>query len=279
MAFFQNEQPEEQPKAPLFKQEGGASGRHISLSDYISKHLQEGEKAPAAAPGTPATPVAKAPAFLPPGKTADETSFPQQSGMFLNSIDGDLTGGLEAYLPTPLFRFRVMKKRLDREIGELKTRLNKYERLAEKSKDMQERMLMMRQRIATLEAHERQVDRELAALLQFGPLMYWAFKRYESFQNWLAGATSNGGRWMGRLIYGKAYQQVETANEELAGLQTLFAERLQDPRVSGEEVSQLMNRYESTLHKMETAALQLKPGAASSSMLRRLWHQTGITGR
>jgi len=287
MTFFQNDQPPGQSletpsqegvvepvishsarSKPLFKQDTtlpeSLSGQHISLSAYISKHLENQEPA-LDETSAPVAPVSwgfgPAKAQRPPGG---------EDGQYLNSLDVELAAGLEQYLPTPLFRLRVMKKRLDGEINELRMRLNKYNRLPNPSQDMKDRAAAVRARLDTLEAHERQVSRDLASAMAFGPLMYNLSQGAQHFGNGLGGFWE-GLQWLKTrvmgLIYGQTYLELEYEGKNLRNLQELFADRLQDKTASSAELGQILNRYEQMLRRMETQAERLKP----RSFAWRLW--------
>jgi hypothetical protein len=287
MTFFLNNQPPEpdapEPYAddestphsarirPLFKQDPGLTeslpGQHMSLSAYISKHLQETEQA--AAPPEPALPES---GFRFITTTSSQSATPDSQlpqGQYLNSLDVELAAGLEQYLPTPLFRMRVMKKRLDADIAELKMRLNKYERLPEQSPELRGRISAVRARLATLEAHERQVSQDLAAALAFGPLLFGLSRQSQGVSDWLDAGFSWFRRILTRIFYGRVYLDVEAAGQELRSLQELFADRIHDKTASSAELSQILNRYEQTAHEMEALAQQLKTGSLSA----RLWQE------
>ncbi len=289
MTFFQNDQPPGQSpetppqegvvepatshsarSKPLFKQDTilpeSLSGQHISLSAYISKHLESREPEP------DETPASVAPVSWGFGPAKPQRPPGGEDGQYLNSLDVELAAGLEQYLPTPLFRLRVMKKRLDGEINELRMRLNKYNRLPNPSQDMKDRADAVRARLATLEAHERQVSRDLASAMAFGPLMYNLSQGVQNMGNGLGGFWE-GVQWLKTsvmgLIYGQTYQELELEGKNLRNLQELFADRLQDKTASSAELGQILNRYEQMLRRMETQAERLKP----RSFPWRLWQE------
>lgn len=289
MTFFLNDQPPEQssdrssegealeqatshsPRSkPLFKQDTtlpeSLSGQHISLSAYISKHLENQEQAPAE---EIATAVPASWSFAPPKPKRPPGG---EDGQYLNSLDVELAAGLEQYLPTPLFRLRVMKKRLDGEINELRMRLNKYSRLPNPSQDMKDRAEAVRARLATLEAHERQVSLDLASAMAFGPLMYKLSQGSQDLGDSLGGFRK-GFQWLRSFvlgfIYGKTYLALETEGKNLRNLQELFSDRLKDKTTSSAELGQILNRYEQMLRQIENQAEQLKP----RSFPWRLWQQ------
>ena len=267
MAFF-NTQPhdaddaphsEQSGKAPLFRQddtqESPSSGRHITLSDYVSQHLSENPPS-AQKPAEPlSSQSSPAPAFNTPFQRVPYGASGR--GRVLNTLDVDFTGGLEQYLPTPAFRLRVMKKRLDGEIADLRTRLNKYQRLSDPSAELQQRIQEIRERLTMLEEHERSVSTELASILRFGPFLYQLSKRLGSINDSLNLLEKWHKQWqklLRRAIYGEKFLQVEAVTVRMRTLKELMAERLQDPAVSDNEISVLLNRYEQALQQMESVS-------------------------
>src|SRR5688572_2298348 len=78
-----------------------------------------------------------------PGQAPEPSSENQGAGLpgqYLNTLDVELTAGLESYMPTPMFRLRVARGRLRGEIGELREQLAHYDRLPDKTPDMTKRV-------------------------------------------------------------------------------------------------------------------------------------------
>jgi hypothetical protein len=180
------------------------------------------------------------------------------AGQRLNSLDIDMGSGLEQYLPTPLFRLRVVKKRLSDEIVDIRGKLNKYAKLPEQSEELKIRMDAMQEHLLTLELHQAEVDAELELYLSNGSLLYGFMQQSQAWQNVI---TTLGG-WLRqglmKLFYGDAFATVENANTELRLLQELFAERLRDPNTAESELSQLLNQYEQTLRQVEVGSTRLR---------------------
>lgn len=234
-----------------------SSGPHLSLSDYIARHLN-GEASAETAESAPSLYNPALKQAWTPIPHPEEIGPPALSGQRLNSLDVDMGAGLEQYLPTPLFRFRVMKKRLNGEISELRERLNKYQRLPDASLDLQVRIAAIQERIGLLEAHERQVSAELSDILSVSPWFYQLSQQQQGFQQAIGRVWDVVRHAIIRLMYGKAYETVEAGNVELQALNELFAERLKDTQSPNSELGQLLNRYEQTLHQLESASAQLK---------------------
>ncbi len=251
-----------QPRQPLFKQDplpGVELGNHVSLSAYISRHLEGGRQA--APEGSPTLPGP-----LPP-PAGSETREYKPEGQFLNTLDVDMTAGLEQYMPTPLFRLRVMKKRLDGEIADLRQRVNKMERLNDQPRELRENIEVIRRRIATLEAHQRQVSRQLEALLAMGPLFFEISQVYERWQAWLGRGFDRAQAGVANLLFGPARQELVQLGEELGALTEVLDERFRDATVTQSEISHLINRYDATLRQMEAASLRMR----SEGFWQRLW--------
>lgn len=236
---------------PLFKQEPATGSPRISLRDYISQHLS-GDASAQERPSPPPSVNNLRPRVTQP--------FPAEHavGHRLNSLDTELGAGLEQYLPTPLFRLRVMKKRLNDEIAALRGTLNKYERLPEHSRDLKRRIDALREHLLTLELHQAQVDAELELYLANDSIFYGAFKQLQGWGKTASKAAAWLRQGLVKLLYGKKYRAMEESGSELRLLQELFAERLQDPDAPEQELGQLLNRYEQALRRFEASASQLK---------------------
>jgi len=264
MAFFQNNPEAEQSPgrtSPLFKQESEGAPSHVTLNEYISRHFRESSPEKP----EPTVPASFGPTPIPAAEA--KTGLPQ--GQFLNSLDVDLTSGLEQYMPTPLFRLRVVKKRLDTEIAELRDRLAKYDFLPEKTEDMLARMQAVRHRIRVLETHEQRVSRELGAMLRWGPLFNTLAQAGRRLQDHLGRGNGSGRQFFGQLLYGPAYGKLETAHAELRDLREMMVERLIDKSVPDAEISRILTRYEQTARRLETVSLRPEP----AWFLRRLWQR------
>lgn len=280
MAFFRNDSPpgpesgnqdtvvsHSSKSAPLFKQEATGLetlvGSPLSLSAYLSQHLS-GESSQAEAPKS-ATPAG----FAGIAKKRPAVSQFAPDGQFLNSLDVELAAGLEQYLPTPLFRLRVVKKRLDDEIHQLQNLLNRYSRLPNPSEDIQERVKVVRHRLLVLKNHERKVNQELKATVPLGFLLYTLSQSFAALNEKLAGMLGGVYRFLITVIYGRAYLAMESAQLELQGLQDIFESRMQDQTTSSAELGQILNRYEQTLVRLEKDAGSL----SVKSLHARLWQE------
>jgi hypothetical protein len=190
-------------------------------------------------------------------------------GQFLNSLDVDLPAGLEQYLPTLIFRLRVMKKRLDAEIFETRGLLNKYQRLPDPSPDMRDRIRAVQHRLRVLENQERRVSWQLADALPMGK---WFFVVAQAVGKWQRRVDSLGDKLWHRVLaffHGRAYLSVERAGRELVELEGLYRQRSSDKVISSAELGQLINRYEHTLTEAEKNAAEL----SQTSFWSRLWQE------
>lgn len=277
MTFFLNNQPpsperegEEKPashspkSAPLFKQESTSSdplgGKPLSLSAYISQHLDT-QKAE--------TPTIKPGNVFNPAKAPKQPVGHATVGQFLNNLDVELASGLEQYLPTPVFRLRVMKKRLDGEIAELRSLLNKYNRLPNPSPDMKERTSAVRHRLRVLEHHEARVSWQLAESLPMGMLFYRLSSVFAGSGHTVSNLLGRIWHGLARLVYGRSYVDMETAGIELMELETVFRRRMDDRTIASNELGQLLHRYEQTLSHAEKKARNL----SEHSFIHRVWQE------
>ncbi len=279
MTFFQNNPPESgdgaetsshSPRsAPLFKQDAPDSEPlapgTLSLNEYISRHLAASTESPTLTPQTGSFRKTVMPSAN--SKMRQELSENAPAGQFLNSLDVELAAGLEQYLPTPMFRLRVVKKRLDGEIQELRMLLNKYNRLPNPSLDMKDRIVSAKHRLRVLENHERKVAQQLAKALPFGFWLHQFSQGSRSMSGFLWGWVPSLQNILIQLMYGKSYLSVEAASDDLRNLQDLYTRRLNDTTASSAELGQILNRYEKTLRQAEQQAQNL----SRRSPVFRLW--------
>lgn len=277
MAFFQNDPPpaskpdEQAPNlphsprsAPLFKQTA-LNGQPVSLNAYIAKHLNEQKPQPTAQ----AAPVQPRGSFLNAAKPRRQPSEHATIGQFLNSLDVDLPSGLEQYLPTPVFRLRVIKKRLDGEIAELNGLLAKYKRLNKPSPDMRERIFAFQHRLRVLQNHERRVSWQLAEAIPMGVLCYQLSQIMGGTQQHVSRFLVGLWQRIAWLFYGPSYLAIEAAGLELMELEAIYRKRMGDSGTPSAELEQLVNRYERTLAAAEKKARTL----SKNSFWRQLWQQ------
>lgn len=275
MTFFRNEPtsppPEDSPAAeggslshsarsrPLFKQDASPLANNLpagqmSLSDYVARHFQEdnGADSPNATPvlSRLVTPTTEAESALKSSRNA---------GLVLNSLDVELASGLEQYLPTPAFRLKVVKKRLSGEVRAIRSRLAQYENLPEQSPEIRGAAEALRNRLAVLEIHEKEINAQLMAMFGGGNLIYPLLRWAARFRSRVHPDKSRIVRWLGRWIYGRGYTDMESNGARLENLLGLLTVRLDDKTTSTTEISQLMNQYEHTLHRAETLAERFKP--------------------
>lgn len=250
--------------APLFKQEAHPVG---SLSDYLARHLNP-ESEEAAVPSGPGTVRLKGGFNLRQAPSVVRPEYATE-GQFLNSLDVDLPAGLEQYLPTLIFRLRVMKKRLDGEIFEMRGLLNKYQRLTEPSSDMQDRIRAVQHRLRVLENQERRVSWQLAEALPMGNWFFAVAQVVGQFQGHVGGLGDTIWHGLLAIFHGRAYLSVERAGRELVDLEGLYRQRLSDRVISSTELGQLINRYEHTLTVAEKKAAEL----SKTSFWGRLWQE------
>lgn len=165
-------------------------------------------------------------------------------GQYLNKLDVELTAGLESYMPTPIFRLRVARGRLREEIGNLREQLAQYERMPDKSPDMLARMNRLQYRLAVMEARERKVAGELAAMLPLGKWMLGLFQMFGGAGAALPELAGKMRDWLTARLHGEDYLIATRTTRELWNLQQVFAVRLADPRVSPAELGQILSVYD-----------------------------------
>lgn len=286
MTFFQNKPPAHSEVSeamddashslrsePLFKQDTllaeTLSGQHISLSAYISKHLQDN--------ATSAQPVKKSPVI--PGKrfmlnspVQTETDQERPQGQYLNSLDVEMGGGLEQFLPTPLFRLRVSKKRLDQEIAELTSHLSRYKRLPQQSPAMRQRIMTINARLAVLKTHEAKINAELASAFASGSFWYEMTAFSDKLKDNIAQQINQVQAIFKRLFYGEVYLERESRQYELQAIQELLSARLQERTPADVEISQLLMRYDLITQQLQKTP-RPSPFSKLLSLPQRLWQE------
>lgn len=284
MTFFLTGQPDEadneenaassppaHKSSPLFKQDNmlpeRLAGEHLSLSAYISKHLQD-YASDSASPSqqnllsgklTPHRPDA--------GKESHAT------GVYLNSLDVEMAAGLEQYLPSPIFRMQIAKRRLDGEIQELRQRLAKYEKLTEHAADMHGQISVLRDRLAAMERRRDNLGQQLSANLGVIPRLYTMLQRKSKWPDWLLKSGEKLKSLLLALFYGQTYSRVQADRMELQALEELYAECFKargntEGKVDA-DLEAIVNRFEQVAKGSETHVLNLKP----ISFSKRLWQE------
>jgi hypothetical protein len=261
---------------PLFRQDNALpetlAGEHISLSAYISKHLNggDGEGFLAGTASNPNQPDRPGPSVTSGFSSSNPGSQPpQQTGIYLNSLDVDMPAGLEQYLPSPIFRLRIAKKRIDGEINELRLRINKYDRLPEKPPALQEQVTLLKKRLAGLEKHQWEISQQLSADLSVVPALYALSQQGQSFEKLLNQGLAALRQGILTLFYGQAFLNVQADNDEMQYLRELYTERLKSGSSNEAELSAIINRFEQVAQRAEQDARKLKPG----SLPKRLWQE------
>jgi hypothetical protein len=284
MTFFLTGQPDEaaneentasSPPAhksnPLFKQDNmlpeRLAGEHLSLSAYISKHLQDYTSDSASQNQQNLL----SGELTPPRTHASKESH--ATGVYLNSLDVEMAAGLEQYLPSPIFRMQIAKRRLDGEIQELRQRLAKYEKLTEHATDMQAQISALRSRLAAMERRRENLGQQLSANLGVIPRLYAMLQQKSKRPDWLLKSGEKLKTLLLAMFYGPSYFNVQTDRMELQGLQELYAECLK-VRGNGEgkvdaDLEAIVNRFEQVAQGSEMHVLNLKP----ISFSKRLWQE------
>jgi hypothetical protein len=183
-----------------------------------------------------------------PGSAGEDGKVGLQ-GQFLNTMDGDLTAGLERYLPTLSFRLQVAHQRLAQEIGALKKQLEQYERLSDRTPEMAARIKRLRQRLITLEYRERRVNKELGRILTLGNFLANLFHYFKQSQGQWPQWWQKARDWLAARIHGQAYVSATHATQELKSLQQVFSNRLSDPNASSTELARIISQYDRIYEK------------------------------
>jgi hypothetical protein len=190
------------------------------------------------------------------------------NGQYLNSLDGELGSGLEQFLPNPIFRLQVMKKRLDEEIIALKTILTEQEAVLQEALldnsgldtiELQQRVTVMQARLRILESHVAKVRLELLAAMPGTSLIdrvlnSLIIRWIVFFPGWLQGQWLFCKQILIGMIRGKLYQERERKLKKLVRLQAFFSRRLQDSQLSDVELSQILNQCDRIIQQLEKSS-------------------------
>lgn len=229
-----------------------------SLHALVARHLETSDSEgtePVSQPNLAATPSQ---AFRSNARSiVDETLQP--IGQQLNAVDTQWAAGIEQLLPTPAFRFRVMKERLVRERKELVQQINHYEGLTTDSTQQQTKAL--RQKLATLQRHETKVDYQLSLLLNHSthPLSFRLVKGIRQLgRQWqdlfgTFGQAGNISGWIHKLDPVRG--EVAQLNQRLVEVTQLTEQRL--PIASAAELADLLSTYDDTMARIAALEAQL----------------------
>jgi len=284
MTFFLTGQPDEadnkentasslhaHKSSALFKQDNvlpeRLAGEHLSLSAYISKHLQD-----YSSDSAPKNQQNLSSGELTPHRT-DAGKESHAKGLYLNSLDVEMAAGLEQYLPSPIFRMQIAKRRLDGEIQELRQRLAKYEKLTEHAADMQEQISALRSRLAAMERRRENLGQQLSANLGVIPRLYAMLQQKSKRPDWLLKSGEQLKSLLLAMFYGPSYSKVQADRIEMQALEELYAECFKtrgntEGKVDA-DLEAIVNRFEQVAKGSETHVLNLKP----ISFSKRLWQE------
>jgi len=229
---------------PCVKPDDTMTGEGLpSLQHRIAQHLSRQGERPFSEP---------AQAFETDGK--DETT--RLTGARLDAQDITLVAGLEQYLPTPMFRFRVMKKRLSGTIAALEARLGQYQSLTNPPASLTQRMTLLEEQLLILKLKEQQVDEHLSRIIPYGCFWYTLSRYAQRMTDMTDGFSRRLYRIVMRCLQGPRYQDVQATCQQLTTIHALMRERLNDYAVSAEEMAQLLVYYDQTLARSKA----LSPG-------------------
>jgi hypothetical protein len=79
---------------------------------------------------------------------------PVQSGQYFNSLDTETPSGIEQLLPTPTFRFKIMRNRIQAEITDIQTQLANYQHLRLPPVGLAQKIAPLQERLRTLQQHD-----------------------------------------------------------------------------------------------------------------------------
>lgn len=244
-----------------------------SLRDYLARHLQQAQDTPDRPPQSPAS-GANAFAWVPPPGAYPASTAPTLAcGRQLNGMDTEMNAGIEHLLPTPAIRLRVVKERLVRERAALELKLEGYGQIERPSAALREEITLMQTRLATLCAHERQIDTEIRALFLSGtPDFLWS-DRCQRWRRGLSHAVGHVWHWVSltplrEKLHGERLRR-ERALARLHDLSQMLATHQASASPTAHEVSDIINAYDRTLVQLEA----MRRRAAQPSWWVRGWQR------
>jgi len=242
--------------APLFglgDESDDADGNPLSLRSFIKKRLQQQHL-------TEAVPVQPNPVPVVTAVTSGTTAT--SGGNRLNAIDTQWQAGIEQYLPTPIFRFRLTKARLDKELAILITELEQYRALTHPSPQTQHKISQLSERVQTVSLHLEQVTRQLETLtLARSP---WA-AYLQRFSFWKDMVRQVKASIMSMITLEQILNQVNPnraamsqLNQELYTLNQVFTNGIQNPAIPYSEISDIVTQYEQSVAQIDALKAQLQ---------------------
>lgn len=262
-------------KSNSLQEDAEQSDLPLSLSDYIRRHIQDTQMPEeSSAVSGRADSQNWRETFLHPElrQTASrwKASAKSPMGCRLNSLDTEMSAGIEHLLPTPAFRLRIAKGRLLREIAALNTELELYRSIQTPCPELAAKMGAHEKRLIQLQNREQQISRELEALrsgktnFSHLPLFYIHIRKslHTFFQ--MVGNALSPIFWIRRLypkrlLLSEKMKQLEDLNFLLARLQE---ESRKQTTFSSMEVSDIVHQYDRCRLEVDALIthLEKKPG-------------------
>lgn len=258
--IFQNR---EQKRREIFKESTQESepdqSSHLSLRSYLSKRIYENIPLTGDAPAELSMQSVQGPPGLMPEQEVQTPDEKAINGNQLNSLDSQLSAGLEQYLPTPAIRLRIIKDRLSKEITRLNDQLANYHTLKNPPPDVSRKIEGLQNKLASLRVHEKQIDEDLARLfttkasLVFQISRAWMTLRESlgnQIQNLSAKLSPDG--LMQKLNPDRF--RIISLNRQLTSISDVLKEQMASTNRSSVEVGTLINQYDQTISEIEQLA-------------------------
>lgn len=270
--LFRNPDPEapeptERTRKAIFKEslsvEEEEKTAHPSLRSYLSKRIFQNLQSPDPS-AQPTQPVQKPERFPLPTSFGGNDGPDQNAinGNQLNSLDTDMSAGLEQYLPTPAIRLRIIKERLGEEIAQLKTLVDSYQEVKNPPPDVAKRIDGLKNRLHTLKEHERKVDEELAALYSNSSLVFKITNTLQSLQNKTGEKVQQVASQLSpiEIMHKVDPERYEIAmlNQQLVNLADVLEESFTSRNLSGTEIETLVTQYDQTIRQVDQIAENLR---------------------
>ncbi len=189
-----------------------------------------------------------------------------RGGNRLNAIDTEWSAGIEHYIPTPTFRLRVMKERLNKELAELEDELQRYQFLNHPSEETRHKIHQLTLRVETTRLHLERVNLQLDDIMMSQSPFFNLFMKLSIFAiplttpwtvYWEAlNRFIDVHQWLRRIDPSRA--QLNQYAQQLSTLNIVLEKGVNNPLVEASEISDVINQYELTVKQIEQLQTELK---------------------
>lgn len=259
------------PSSPIF-QNTDTNGDELSLRSHISKHFfgSDTEQPSHQKPKKPQALEKQKPTFTRPANTVPTSP----AGHQLYGLDTELQSGIEHLLPTPSFRYRIMKERIRRERDALEAQLKEYQALSNPSDALRDKIQTLRKKLLVLQRHENHVNYKINQLYGNHNWVFHAVNLWQKFKHqWQQGSK----QFENSLNIQKALHQLDpkrahlnNLNQRMAYLTNVLDSQLSQNTLHADELADVMNQYDRTCKQAAQLQAQLPKDGSFWNQLRYL---------